>query len=113
MSTKIIIDAVFALCLGYFVMQTLNYKQKYQVQKENAEMLEEMVIDLRDSYNALSESVEKLSKQKTYSISLAPNVNSKVVSTLGSSKNLTFQYYFTMDGNKLEILPDSAFVLKK
>lgn len=68
---------------------------------------------LNTNYYLLADAFGKLSKQKTYQISLAPNITNKVNSTFGSTKQVTFQYYFSMDGNKMELLPDSTIILKK
>ena len=60
------------------------------------------------SLQSLSDSFSEISKQKTYSISLAPNIVNKNTAAFGKVANVTLQYYFSMDGNKIEILPDST-----
>lgn len=60
------------------------------------------------SLQSLSDSFSEISKQKTYSISLAPNIVNKNTAAFGKVSNITFQYYFSMDGNKIELLPDST-----
>ena len=60
------------------------------------------------SLQSLSDSFSEVSKQKTYSISLAPNIVNKNTAAFGKVANVTLQYYFSMDGNKMEILPDST-----
>ena len=60
------------------------------------------------SFQSLSDSFSEVSKQKTYSISLAPNIVNKNTAAFGKVANVTLQYYFSMDGNKMEILPDST-----
>ena len=113
MKTNLIVTAIAILIIGSLMFSTFTFKEKYQVQKSENEILKAELTDLNVTYSQLASAFFELSKKKTYSISLAPNINSKINSTFGSAKNLTFQYYFTMDGNKLEILPDSTFVLKK
>ena len=60
------------------------------------------------SLQSLSDSFSEISKQKTYSISLAPNIVNKNTAAFGKVANITLQYYFSMDGNKIELLPDST-----
>jgi hypothetical protein len=60
------------------------------------------------SLQSLSDSFSEISKQKTYSISLAPNIVNKNTAAFGKVANVTLQYYFSMDGNKIEVLPDST-----
>lgn len=82
------------------------------IESEN-EFLKQQSKNLSDSYVELSKSFNEIRKQKTYSIQLAPNVNSKISAVFGSAKQLTLQYYFTMDGNKIEIIPDSVYSIQK
>lgn len=60
------------------------------------------------SLQSLSDSFSEVSKQKTYSISLAPNIVNKNTAAFGKVSSVTLQYYFSMDGNKIELLPDST-----
>jgi myo-inositol-hexaphosphate 3-phosphohydrolase len=60
------------------------------------------------SLQSLSDSFSEVSKQKTYSISLAPNIVNKNTAAFGKVANVTLHYYFSMDGNKIELLPDSV-----
>jgi hypothetical protein len=60
------------------------------------------------SLQSLSDSFSEVSKQKTYSISLAPNIVNKNTTAFGKVSSVTLQYYFSMDGNKIELLPDST-----
>ena len=75
--------------------------------KENSrknKQLEELEVSLQ----SLSDSFSEISKQKTYSISLAPNIVNKNTAAFGKVSSVTLQYYFSMDGNKIELLPDST-----
>jgi hypothetical protein len=60
------------------------------------------------SLQSLSDSFLEISKQKTYSISLAPNIVNKNTAAFGKVSSVTLQYYFSMDGNKIELFPDST-----
>ena len=64
--------------------------------------------ELEVSLESLSDSFSEISKQKTYSISLAPNIVNKNTAAFGKVSSVTLQYYFSMDGNKIELLPDST-----
>jgi len=75
--------------------------------KENSRKNKE-IKEISASLQSLSNSFSEISKQKTYSISLAPNIVNKNTAAFGKVANVTLQYYFSMDGNKIEILPDST-----
>ena len=64
--------------------------------------------EIEVSLQSLSDSFSEISKQKTYSISLAPNIVNKNTAAFGKVSSVTLQYYFSMDGNKIELLPDSV-----
>ena len=113
MTVRVIISAVILAAFGFFIVQNANLRQKYNVQKEQNEMLQESLQNLDSAFNNIAGTYEVLSRLKTYSISLSPQIDTKVNSVLGSSKQLTFQYFFTMDGNAIKLSPDSTFILKK
>ena len=75
--------------------------------KENSRKNKQLK-DFEVSLQSLSDSFSEISKQKTYSISLAPNIVNKNTAAFGKVTNVTLQYYFSMDGNKIELLPDST-----
>jgi hypothetical protein len=104
-----IIAVLLILGLGF---TTYTFIEKSKSLQSDKEALQNQVADLSAIYSQLSDAYKDLSKQKTYSISLAPNVETKVNSTFGSAKQLTFQYYFTMDGNTIGLKPDSTIILK-
>ena len=64
--------------------------------------------EIEVSLQSLSDSFSEISKKKTYSISLAPNIVNKNTAAFGKVSSVTLQYYFSMDGNKIELLPDSV-----
>ena len=64
--------------------------------------------EIEVSLQSLSDSFSEISKQKTYSISLAPNIVNKNTAAFGKVSSVTLQYYFSMDGNRIELLPDST-----
>jgi hypothetical protein len=98
---KIIIIAVVACILAASISaNVILIKENSRKNKQ----LEEFKISLQ----SLSDSFSEISKQKTYSISLAPNIVNKNTAAFGKVANVTLQYYFSMDGNKIEISPDST-----
>jgi len=113
MKTNLTIAIVAAVLLMGLVFSTITYKNMYEKQKTETENVQKQLTDYSFQFNQLVESFQTLSKQKTYSISLAPSIDTKVNSTFGSTKNITLQYFFTMDGNKLELKPDSVYTLTK
>ena len=98
---KIILISVFA-CL-FAASVTLNVISLKENSRKNKELKQ-----LGAAYQSLSDSFSEISKQKTYSISLAPNIVNKNTAAFGKVSNITLQYYFSMDGNKIELLPDSV-----
>ena len=113
MKTKNAIYLITALVIAGLVFTTVFYRSLYKEQQKQVKAQQSELAIMQELYRDLSDSFNMLSKQRTYSISLAPNVNTKVSSVLGSSKQLTLQYYFTMDGNSIELKPDSVLQLKK
>ena len=98
---KIIIIAVVACILAASVSaNVILFKENKRKNKE----IEKIGVSLQN----LSDSFSEISKQKTYSISLAPNIVNKNTAAFGSVANVTLQYYFSMDGNKIELFPDST-----
>jgi len=98
--------------IAVLLFATFTYKEKsenLQVDKEN---LQADLDDRSLTYSQLADAFNDLRKQKTYSISLSPTIDTKINSVLGSSRQLTFQYYFTMDGNTIGLKPDSTIILK-
>jgi flagellar basal body-associated protein FliL len=110
---KTAIYAVVALILAASILINFQMLGKQKQQNQEIEKAEKQFITLSASYRDLVVEFQKLSKQRTYSISLAPNINSKLASTFGSMKNVTIQYFFTMDGNKMELQPDSVYQLNR
>lgn len=100
-----------ALVIAGLAASTFFYQQKAVLVQNQNELLNKNLKTMQLNYNTLAFVYGKLLKQKNYSISLSPNINNKVNSTFGSAKNLTFQYYFTMNGNKIELQPDSTITL--
>lgn len=113
MKTNLTIAIIASVLLMGLVFSTITYKKMYEKQKTETENVQKQLTDYSFQFSQLVESFQSLSKQKTYSISLAPTIDTKVTSTFGSTKYITLQYFFTMDGNKMELKPDSVYALSK
>ena len=98
---KIILISVFAVLFAVSI--SMNVILLKENERKNKELKQ-----LGDAYQSLSNSFSEVSKQKTYSISLAPNIVNKNTAAFGKVANVTLHYYFSMDGNKIELLPDST-----
>jgi hypothetical protein len=60
----------------------------------------------------LSDAVSDIAKQRTLSLEINPSIENKVTSAFGSTKNVTLQYYFTIDGNSIITKPDSIYNIR-
>ena len=91
------------------------YQQKAEIKELKAEKTEltQRLNEQAESLKGLFDVYVKLSEKENYSISLSPKIDTKFNSTFGSTKQVTMQYYFTMDGNAIELKPDSTILLKK
>ena len=98
---KLIIIAVVACVLAASISANII------ILKENSRKNKQLKA-FEVSLQSLSDSFSEISKQKTYSISLAPNIINKNTAAFGKVANVTLHYYFSMDGNKIELLPDST-----
>lgn len=110
---KIYIYAASALLIAGLILSVIWMSGEIENQKKDNEFLRTQNESLSQSLAILSVSFEEVRKQKTYAITLAPNVNSKISAVLGSAKQLTLQYYFTMDGNRMEVQPDSVYEVRR
>lgn len=98
---KIIIIAVVACVFAASISaNVILFKENERKNKE--------IKEIGASLQSLSDSFSEISKQKTYSISLAPNIVNRNTAAFGKVANVTLQYYFSMDGNKIELFQDST-----
>lgn len=98
---KIIIISVFSVLFAVSI--SINITLLIENSRKNKELKQ-----LGSAYQSLSASFSDISRQKTYSISLAPNIVNKNTAAFGKVQNVTLQYFFSMDGNSIELLPDSV-----
>ena len=104
---------MLATVAGFGIYST--YQQKSEIKELKAEKTEltQRLDEQSESLKGLFNVYVKLSEKENYSISLSPKIDTKFNSTFGSTKQVTMQYYFTMDGNAIELKPDSTILLKK
>ena len=103
--TTILKVALWLIVAIVVTSAALLLRENTNLRKQNKELVS-VNKDLTDNLAAAL-------KIKNYSISLAPSINNKVTSAFGSTKNVTFQYFFKMDGNTLEVKPDSVLYVQK
>lgn len=106
------IIAVAIVIIGLVISNIFLYsalkseRSKILIQKNTIETINNVV-------KSQAKTIEDLKELKTYSITLSPEVQTKIATTFGSSKEITLQYYFTMDGNSIKLNPDSVITIKK
>ena len=61
----------------------------------------------------LSANLKNAINKTAISFSIAPEITNKVTSAFGSTKNVTLQYYFTLDGQAIIMKPDSIYYIEK
>jgi len=68
----------------------------------------------QEQLTALQKNLSKALGQTAISFSISPTIKNSVTSAFGSTKNVTLQYYFTLDGKAMIVKPDSIYhVLKE
>lgn len=107
------IYAASALLISGLILSVIWMSGEIENQKQDNEFLRTQNESLSKSLVKLSVDFEEIKRQKTYAITLSPNVNSKISAVFGSAKQLTLQYYFTMDGNRMEVKPDSVYEVRR
>jgi len=61
----------------------------------------------------LQVNLKKAIEKTAISFSINPEITNKVTSAFGSTKNLTLQYYFNLDGQAIITQPDSVYTVVK
>lgn len=75
--------------------------------------LKEVIETQENSINELNHAIDKISEVKAIQLSIHPNIENRISSAFGSTKGVTIQYYFTIDGNTMQLLPDSIYEVMK
>ena len=110
---KTYLTIAIAIIIASLAVAIFGFNYELQKQKKANVELRTSNAKLSQSFLDLSKAFQDIAKQKTYSISLSPNVTNHVSPVFGSAKNLTLQYFFTMDGNKIQAVPDSTFETRR
>lgn len=108
-----IMTIVIILMFVSFGVSSLLLASKNKALRVEINKKEVQITELSEAFISLSKSFHELEKRKTYSISLSPNINNKVNSAFGNTKNVSLQYYFSMDGAKIELEADSVYQVTK
>lgn len=93
---QIILLLIIIFLSGYGIVIT---KQNNKLNNANKELINTNTI-LANKVNVI------------YEISIKPTINNKINSIMGSSKEITLQYYFKMSDIDMEIKPDSSRVIR-
>ena len=99
---KIIGIILVGILIGTVVMLSVivrNQKQRITFQ----------VLQITELQTSLKKSIEKTA----ISFSIHPEITNKVSSAFGSTKNVTLQYYFNLDGEAIITHPDSVYTIVK
>lgn len=75
--------------------------------------LKKVIETQENSINELNNAIDKISEVKAIQLSIHPSIENKISSAFGSTKDITIQYFFTIDGNSIQLLPDSIYELSK
>jgi hypothetical protein len=102
--------AVIALAaiavMWIFVIKNIELKNQNKI-------LTEQVSELLVKNSELNENLKRALEKTAISFSINPEITNKVTSTFGSTKNVTLQYYFTLDGKAIIAKPDSVYTVVK
>ena len=102
MIKKIIITIVSVVLFGTII--TLSVITN--IQTKHIKFQEKQIAELNVN---LKKAIEKTA----ISFSINPEITHKITSAFGSTKYLTVQYYFTLDGNAMITQPDSVYSIVK
>jgi hypothetical protein len=80
---------------------TLNQNQRKRIKFQEAQ-IENLQVNLKKAID-----------KTAISFSISPEITNKVTSAFGSTKNVTLQYYFTLDGKAMIAKPDSVYTVFK
>jgi len=100
---------VFGVALGGLAASiAINIEWGKQIRE-----LKEEKTTLTDRNAELNKNLKLALEKTAISFSINPEITNKVTSTFGSTKHVTFQYYFTLDGQAIITQPDSTYHIFK
>ena len=103
---SIIVFGVVLAVLGISIATTIQ-------QTKQIKTLTEQNTTLMDKNGELNKNLKLALEKTAISFSINPEITNKVTSTFGSTKHVTFQYYFTLDGQAMITQPDSTYHILK
>jgi regulatory protein YycI of two-component signal transduction system YycFG len=103
----VVIIALLAIALIWiFVIKNIELKKQNKI-------LSEQNMELLVKNSELNENLKRALDKTAISFSINPAITNKVTSAFGSTKNVTLQYYFTLDGKAIIAKPDSVYTVVK
>jgi len=104
---KIIVFGLFVVGIAVLSIVVKNQRTTIKTNAETISFQREQIVELQDN---LKKAIEKTA----ISFSITPQIANKVTSAFGSTKNVTLQYYFNLDGKAMIINnPDSVYTIVK
>ena len=94
-----IIYTVLVASIAMLLVVAKNQKERIKFQETQIENLQV--------------SLKKAIEKTAISFSINPEITNKVTSAFGSTKNVTLQYYFNLDGQAIITQPDSVYTVIK
>ncbi|MDL2262728.1 hypothetical protein LJC11_04410 [Bacteroidales bacterium OttesenSCG-928-I21] len=73
----------------------------------------EQITFQKKQIESLNENLSAAISKTAISFTISPEITNKVTSAFGSTKNVTLQYYFTLDGQAMIVKPDSTYCIVK
>ena len=67
----------------------------------------------REQIESLQGSLDNAIQKTAISFSISPSISHKVTSVFGCNKNVTWQYYFVLDGKAIIAKTDSVYYIAK
>ena len=101
LKTFLIVIAFAVLLSAVGALSVVCKKQTAEIKFQKAQIVE------------LSENLKKAIEKTSISFTISPAITNKVTSAFGSTKNVTLQYYFTLDGKAIIAQPDSTYTIFK
>ncbi|MDR1543069.1 MAG: hypothetical protein LBS50_01405 [Prevotellaceae bacterium] len=106
---KIISIAAMVLLVGAVIaLSAIVGAQADEIREDRA-----IIDSLLSENNALNDNLREAITRTAISFSITPSITNKVTSAFGSTKNVTLQYYFTLDGSAIITKPDSIYTVIK
>jgi hypothetical protein len=107
---KIIIATISVALLATLFVATFSSNRKIRAELK---VQSEAMKSQSEALKQLTDAVTLVAGRNNIQFQITPNVTNKINTTFGSAKEITMQYYFTLDGSAIMCLPDSAYTIQK